>query len=211
MKLLCTKRITLSLVLLAIPVLFPTFLLQDKTPAARWGANPKVASATAAPKDTDSSAIGPEADDNMILVELCSQGLLDPGFLRTDEKFGALVDTEYPLVLEGFRVWAPSVTGWMRRSKQITLWVSQIAQPWMLEMAYVMGENANGSFIGKIEMYFGFIFSWAIGVTITYFYVQIALLLLVSLWMYLSLRRLFKAIPIPVWNVSRKESLNEKI
>lgn len=146
----------------------------------------------------------------MILMELCSQGLLDPEFLSINEKFGALVDTEYPLVLEGFQAWAPVVASWMRRSKPITFLVNGITKPWTAEVAYIMGESEQGSLLGKIEMYFGFILSWTSGVMTAYFYIQIAWLLLVSFWMYLILRRILKALLVPVWNLSRKESLNEE-
>ena len=99
----------------------------------------------------------------VICSELHRQGLMDEAVYYADEAFGEYLRDNHKDVLIGYHLWAKPVVSLMQKSRVFTRIVNVLAAPWSYEMARIMGENDQGSVVGKIVMFVGVPVCRAIG------------------------------------------------
>lgn len=80
----------------------------------------------------------------VICTELHRQGYISDAIVEMDESYGRRIRKSDPLVYIGYMVWAPTVVGWMQKSKIVTSIVASLGVPWAKDMAY------DGSSLGKL-------------------------------------------------------------
>jgi len=116
------------------------------------------------PPANESGSNNSAAGSKVICKELYIQGLMSEKIFVADEKFGEFIKNNYPVVLNGYLLWANKVVYFMRISRNFTKVVNLIAKPWSEEMAYKMDALSKGNILGKILMFIGIPICGIVGV-----------------------------------------------
>ncbi len=144
-------------------------------------------------KQKDTSNKSQESESGSIIcTELYRQGLMAEEIYRADELFGRMVETNFPLVKEGYLIIARPIVNAMRKSASFTVMVNKFAKPWSRQMAYMIGASDEQNLAGAVIMILGVPLCFVIG-----FLYKYAILLEIMILIFLF-RRTAKGI---VWNL----------
>ena len=99
----------------------------------------------------------------VICTELYRQGFMSEEIRSADQKYGEIILSSRPEVMEGYHFWALPIVEIMKKSRAFTSIVWLVAKPWSEQMAYEMGYLKRGNVFGKILMEVGILFSGLVG------------------------------------------------
>ena len=91
------------------------------------------------------------------------RGLFPKEWLDLDHKFGILVRTRRPDVYSGYARLCNAIIPLMKRWKLFVKIVNIFFQPWVKDMAYLMGRSKKKNWFGRLINVFGFWFCKKIG------------------------------------------------
>jgi hypothetical protein len=110
--------------------------------------------------DRDSDSSGSD-DGSVICTALYNLGLLDPKIYRLDSEYGAILETQQPEVLVGYRKLATPLAEYIQKNtlgaRFVRSLVTPVAKAWASEMAHIMQPDTyRGNTLGKTIIKIGY-------------------------------------------------------
>lgn len=133
------------------------------SPSARTP-TPRPSASSRVPKSTHPGRPGGEANerggDTVICTALHSLGMLPDDIYELDAQFGTIVNTNDPMLADGYRLWATPVAEYIKGdsigSKLALAFVAPLAKAWAHEMAHIMKpDDYKTNIVGKTIMIIG--------------------------------------------------------